>query len=160
VWRQLRAIVPLPGMVVVVVPASILLLGADADPGWGADWPLAALPVLLGLGLFALGLSLFVRTVLLFARVGEGTLAPWDPPTRFVAEGPYRRWRHPMITGVLFMLLGEAAALGSLWLLAWAAVFMAVNVVYLPLVEEPRLVRRFGRDYEEYMRQVPRWFPR
>jgi protein-S-isoprenylcysteine O-methyltransferase Ste14 len=160
VWRQLRAIVPLPGMAVVVVPATILLLGAEADPGWGADWPLAALPLLLGVGLFGFGLSLFVRTVTLFARVGEGTLAPWDPPKRFVAEGPYRRWRHPMITGVLFMLLGEAAGLGSLSLLAWAAIFITVNAIYLPLVEEPRLVRRFGREYEDYMRRVPRWLPR
>ena len=159
-WRQLRAIVPLPGMVVVVVPAAILLLGAGPDVGWGAGWPLGALPVLLGLALFAFGLTLFVRTVKLFARVGEGTLAPWDPPQRFVAEGPYRRWRHPMITGVLFMLLGEAAAFGSLSLLLWAGIFLAVNAVYLPLVEEPRLVRRFGREYEDYMRRVPRWLPR
>jgi protein-S-isoprenylcysteine O-methyltransferase Ste14 len=35
-----------------------------------------------------------------------------------------------------------------------------VNAVYLPLVEEPRLVRRFGREYEEYTRRVPRWLPR
>jgi protein-S-isoprenylcysteine O-methyltransferase Ste14 len=160
VWRQLRAIVPLPGMAVVVVPAAVLLIGAGPDVGWGADWPLAFLPVLLGLALFAFGLTLFVRTVTLFARVGEGTLAPWDPPQRFVAEGPYRRWRHPMITGVLFMLLGEAAVFGSLSLLLWAGIFLAVNAVYLPLVEEPRLVRRFGREYEDYMRRVPRWLPR
>jgi protein-S-isoprenylcysteine O-methyltransferase Ste14 len=61
---------------------------------------------------------------------------------------------------VLFMLLGEAAALGSLALLAWAGIFLAVNAVYLPLVEEPRLVSRFGREYEDYMRRVPRWLPR
>jgi protein-S-isoprenylcysteine O-methyltransferase Ste14 len=152
--------VPLPGMAVVVVPAAILLLGEGPDVGWGAGWPLGVLPVLLGLALFAFGLTLFVSTVRLFARVGEGTLAPWDPPQRFVAEGPYRRWRHPMITGVLFMLLGEAAAFGSLWLLLWAGLFLAVNAVYLPLVEEPRLVRRFGREYEDYMRRVPRWLPR
>jgi protein-S-isoprenylcysteine O-methyltransferase Ste14 len=147
-------------MAVVVVPATILLLGAEIHVGWRAGWPLGALPVLLGLALFALGLSLFIRTVTLFARVGQGTLAPWDPPRRFVAEGPYRRWRHPMISGVLFMLLGEAAALGALDLLAWAAIFLVVNAVYLPLVEEPRLVRRFGREYEDYMRRVPRWLPR
>jgi protein-S-isoprenylcysteine O-methyltransferase Ste14 len=160
VWRQLRAIGPLPGMAVLVLPSTIFLLGAEPHVGWGADWPLGALPVLLGLALFAFGLALFVRTVTLFARVGQGTLAPWDPPSRFVAEGPYRRWRHPMISGVLFMLLGEAAALGSLQLLAWAGIFLAVNAVYLPLVEEPRLVRRFGREYEDYMRRVPRWLPR
>jgi protein-S-isoprenylcysteine O-methyltransferase Ste14 len=58
------------------------------------------------------------------------------------------------------MLLGEATALGAPDLLAWAAIFLVVNAVYLPLVEEPRLVRRFGPEYEDYMRRVPRWLPR
>ena len=30
----------------------------------------------------------------------------------------------------------------------------------MPLVEEPGLVNRFGEDYEEYRRNVPRWVPR
>ncbi len=138
-------------MVTLVVPATILLLSEDAQVGWLA---------LAGVPLIGLGFALWLRTVILFARVGKGTLAPWDPPERFVAEGPYRHWRHPMISGVLLVLLGEAALFGSLPLLAWAGLFFAINAVYLPLVEEPRLVRRFGREYEDYMRRVPRWIPR
>ena len=46
-----------------------------------------------------------------------------------------------MITGVLLVLLGEAALFGSPWILAWAAAFFAVNAVWFPLVEEPGLVR-------------------
>jgi protein-S-isoprenylcysteine O-methyltransferase Ste14 len=37
---------------------------------------------------------------------------------------------------------------------------VAVNLLYLPLVEEPALVRRFGPDYERYMAEVGRWLPR
>jgi protein-S-isoprenylcysteine O-methyltransferase Ste14 len=40
------------------------------------------------------------------------------------------------------------------------AIFAATNAIYFPLVEEPGLGRRFGRDYEEYRRHVPRWVPR
>ena len=36
----------------------------------------------------------------------------------------------------------------------WLAAFVAVNALYLPLVEEPALVRRFGTDYERYMANV------
>jgi protein-S-isoprenylcysteine O-methyltransferase Ste14 len=32
--------------------------------------------------------------------------------------------------------------------------------VYMPLVEEPGLKRRFGEDYETYAANVPRWLPR
>jgi protein-S-isoprenylcysteine O-methyltransferase Ste14 len=61
---------------------------------------------------------------------------------------------------VVWVLLGEAALLGSLGILAWAGIFLAINAVWFPLVEEPGLVRRFGADYEEYSRKVPRWVPR
>lgn len=96
----------------------------------------------------------------LLATVGRGTLAPWDPTSRLVVRGPYRHVRNPMISGVLLVLLGEAAFLGSLPVLAWFAAVLAVNAVYFPLVEEPGLSRRFGEDYERYRANVPRWVPR
>src|SRR5215208_1937963 len=95
----------------------------------------------------ALGLLLMYQTISLFANVGEGTLAPWDPPRNFVVRGVYRYVRNPMISGVLFILLGEATLLGSLPLLAWFLVFFAVNATYIPLLEERQLARRFGGEY-------------
>jgi protein-S-isoprenylcysteine O-methyltransferase Ste14 len=151
IWRQLRAIGPLPATATIVVPAILVAAGGADVRWWG---------VLLGVPLIATGLSLMYRTIALFAHVGEGTLAPWDPPRKLVIEGPYRRWRHPMITGVALILLGEAALLGSTAILAWWAAFVAFNAVYLPLVEEPRLIRRFGDDYRDYRRRVPRFLPR
>jgi protein-S-isoprenylcysteine O-methyltransferase Ste14 len=61
---------------------------------------------------------------------------------------------------VLFVLAGEAIVVGSPPLAAWLALFFAVNAAYFPLVEEPRLERRFGDDYRAYRRNVPRWIPR
>jgi protein-S-isoprenylcysteine O-methyltransferase Ste14 len=63
--------------------------------------------VLIGVALIAAGLALWLWTLRLFIRIGEGTLAPWDPTRRLVVEGPYRRVRNPMITAVLAVLLGE-----------------------------------------------------
>ena len=99
-------------------------------------------------------------TVALFAGVGQGTLAPWDPTTRLVVRGPYRHVRNPMISGVLAVLLGEAALFGSLAVLAWWAFVFALNAVYFVLVEEPGLRERFGAEYEAYAARVPRWLPR
>ena len=160
VWRHLRAIGLLPGMVAVVIPALIVWSTEEINVGWGLPPVLTALPVLLGAALVAIGLLLIARTVALFAAEGGGTLAPWDPTSRLVVRGPYRHVRNPMISGVLCLLLGEAALLGAVPLLAWFGGVFAVNAVYLPLVEEPGLVRRFGADYESYRNQVPRWVPR
>ena len=65
-----------------------------------------------------------------------------------------------MIFGVFLILLGEAIVFASLPLLGWAILFIVVNMIYIPLVEEPGLVKRFGAEYEEYRRNVPRWVPR
>jgi protein-S-isoprenylcysteine O-methyltransferase Ste14 len=92
--------------------------------------------------------------------VGKGTLAPWDPTSRLVVRGPYRHVRNPMISGVLGILLGEAVLLGSVPLLVWFGLVLALNAVYMPLVEEPGLRSRFGEDYETYKANVPRWVPR
>jgi protein-S-isoprenylcysteine O-methyltransferase Ste14 len=148
VLRHLVAIALLPGTVTVLVPALLL---DDAELG-----PLAPL----GLVLLALGFGLWAWTVALFAMVGRGTLAPWDPTQRLVARGPYRRVRNPMITSVLASLLGEAALFGSWALLAWAAAVFAINHAYFLLVEEPGLRDRFGADYDAYAARVPRWIPR
>ena len=96
----------------------------------------------------------------LFARVGRGTLAPWDPTQRLVAVGPYRYLRNPMITGVATVLAGQALLTGSWILAAWMLAFVAVNFVYFVTVEEPGLERRFGDPYREYKARVPRWMPR
>jgi protein-S-isoprenylcysteine O-methyltransferase Ste14 len=159
VWRQLRAIGPLPGIVTVVIPLVLVLIWGT-EIGWGLDGAAAALPVLVGAGLIVPGLVLMRETIALFAREGEGTLAPWDPTRKLVVRGPYRWVRNPMITGVGLVLLAEALILGSIAILIEFGVFAFVNVIWMPLVEEPGLVRRFGDDYSEYRRAVPRWVPR
>ena len=155
----MRAAVLLPGTVTVPIPAVLLVIGG-AEIGWGLAGLSAALPLVAGAALVLAGLVVWYATLRLFARVGEGTLAPWDPTRKLVVLGPYRHVRNSMITGVLLVLLGEAALFGSPWILAWAAAFFAVNAVWFPLVEEPGLVERFGREYEDYRRAVPRWLPR
>ena len=60
-----------------------------------------------------------------------------------------------MISGVAGSLLGEATVLGSPWLVAWFGLFAAINAVYVPLVEEPGLARRYGHEYRVYRDHVP-----
>src|SRR5262249_55619353 len=107
-----------------------------------------------------LGLVLMVATIRLFVMVGKGTLAPWNPTQRLVVEGVYRCVRNPMISGVMSILLGEAVLAASLPLFIWFVIFVIVNAIYIPLAEEPGLAKRFGDDYLDYKRNVPRWIPR
>jgi protein-S-isoprenylcysteine O-methyltransferase Ste14 len=146
-------------MVALVVPA-LLVAGYRTDVGLGWPGPLSLVPVIAGAILILAGLRLWWHTIQLFVEVGRGTLAPWDPPRRFVVRGPYRLVRNPMISSLGMILLGEALLLGSGSILVLFAGFAIVNATYIPLVEEPGLRRRFGDDYEQYRRAVPRWIPR
>jgi protein-S-isoprenylcysteine O-methyltransferase Ste14 len=149
-WRHARAIA-LPGTVTVVVPAVLLASG-----GWDFE-PLRAAA---GVPLVCAGFALWLWTVRLFARIGRGTLAPWDPTERLVVEGPYAHVRNPMITGVLAVLVGEALVFGSTAIAIWAAAFAAINHVFFLAYEEPSVERRFGDKYRHYKENVPRWIPR
>lgn len=158
VLRHLLAIAILPLTVTVLVPAWIARrYGIVPAPGhpWG--------PILLqfaGVALICLGLVLVVASVWRFATEGKGTLAPWDPPRRFVVDGPYQFVRNPMISGVILVLFGEACALRSFPHCVWAVSFLGLNLLFIPMIEEPQLERRFGGSYREYRRHVRRFFPR
>lgn len=157
--RQIRSILALPSNATLTIPL-LLLWCFSWRPGFGGGLAAALVAGATGVCSVALGLTLMVTTLRLFARIGKGTLAPWDPTLHLVVEGPYRYVRNPMISGVGFVLLGEAFVMGSPALLAWFGVFMLLNMIYIPVSEEPGLVRRFGEEYSEYARHVPRWIPR
>lgn len=58
------------------------------------------------------------------------------------------------------MLVGEALMLLSPPHAMWAASFLVINLIYIPLLEEPMMKARFGGDYQEYCRHVHRFLPR
>ncbi len=154
-----KTIIALPGTVVVFIPAVILVVTKDSR--FHSE---IALPHQLGFWVALLsvciGLALSISTVALFIKYGEGTPAPWASPKKLVIRGPYRYVRNPMITGVLFILLAEVLLFRSWPLAVWMMLFFIGNTIYLPLIEEKALEKRFGDDYREYKAHVPRWVPR
>jgi len=133
-------------------------------PGWlglrvnaaAARWRwLAAVPS-------ALGFAVALRCIWGFGWTGRGTPAPMAPPQRLVVTGFYRYVRNPMYVGFaagwigLWIVFGHA----NLRVMAWvAAVALGVHL-FVVFYEEPTLRNKFGTDYEEYCRNVRRWWPR
>jgi len=158
ILRHLLSIAILPFTVTVIIP-SWLARRYHVSLTIGTTAPEIVLQVL-GVASLGVGLVLFAASLRQFAVRGKGTLAPWDPPKHLVVEGPYRYVRNPMISGVLFVLFGEALVLQSWPHGCWALIFLFINLVYIPLFEEPQLERRFGDSYVEYRRHVRRLLPR
>ena len=113
-----------------------------------------------GVLLIMVGLSILVVTIKSFHTYGKGTLAPWNPPKKLVITGLYKHMRHPMIGGVILVLIGESIIFQSLYHFMFVLLFIIGNVVYLNMIEEPQLIKRFGEQYIEYQQNVPSIIPR
>jgi protein-S-isoprenylcysteine O-methyltransferase Ste14 len=152
VVRTLIFTILVPGFWTVVLPNWLLPKGTKMDlRGAGA----------LGWLLIAAGAALYFACAFWgFAIRGKGTPLPLDPPRKLVVVGPYKVVRNPMYWAVAMVLVGEAALFHSVALVEWAAALLAAASLFVLLVEEPSLRQKFGEEYEEYCRRVPRWLPR
>lgn len=113
-----------------------------------------------GVIIMVAGLITMTITIISFIKIGKGTLAPWSPTGKLVIKGLYKYVRNPMILGAFTVLLGEALALHSNNILEWSGAFFLINTFYFIIYEEPNLEKRFGDDYRDYKKHVPRWLPR
>ena len=141
-----------PGMVAGVFP-RLLAAGRWRLPlPFGPARWLGVLPL-------ALGLVILGSTVVDFARLGRGTLAPWDAPHHLVHERLYACVRNPMYLGVLGCILGETVLWASGGVGAYLILIAFAFHVRVVAFEEPTLRRQFGKAFDDYLAAVPRWIP-
>jgi len=149
-----------PFNVMIVIPGLILWFSSQTGFLAPFHFSFDLVRGILGTLLIAAGVVITYSCVSLFTDHGDGTPAPWDPPKHLVVRGIYRNVRNPMMEGVFCILLGESLLFGSLPLFLWFLFFAVANILYIPLMEEPKLLRRFGDPYHLYMQNVSRWLPR
>jgi len=79
---------------------------------------------------------------------------------RLVRHGVYRTIRHPMYAAVFLFSAAQGLLLAN-WLAGWSA-FVAFAVMYLIRTprEERMLREHFGAEYDDYVRQTGRLWPR
>jgi protein-S-isoprenylcysteine O-methyltransferase Ste14 len=142
------------GFLLIFLPDRILSTTGILQPAALGIWQVV------GMLLGACGAALALACILTFVFVGRGTPAPFDPPRRLVAQGPYRLVRNPMYLGAGFALAGAALFYQSIPLLAYAGLFVLITHVFVVLYEEPILRQTFDTDYEAYCRRVGRWWPK
>jgi protein-S-isoprenylcysteine O-methyltransferase Ste14 len=91
----------------------------------------------------------------------KGSPIPFNPPPALVVNGLYRFVRNPMHLGWTVLLIGVAVLMQSFTLLViFIPLFILVHIIYLKLVEEKELEKKFGQAYIDYKKKVPMFFPR
>ena len=150
-FKSLLFLILAPGMVAGYIPLGLLRRGPQIEMGV-LGW--LALPPWL------IGITILLWSFWNFLAQGRGTPAPIDPPKELVATGFYRYTRNPMYVGVLLVIAGHFLWFGFWNVLIYAAVIFTAFNTFIAYYEEPTLRKKFGAAYEDYCRQVPRWFPR
>lgn len=151
--RNLAMIVVFPGTVAIYIPYRLL---TPIDVPRMSQWSLYQYPAAL---LILFGTGILLSCIWSFARIGRGTLAPFDETRRLIVVGLYRYLRNPMYIGVTLILLGQSWFFWSDRLLIYAGiVFVAFNTLVIAY-EENRLRYKYGNQYRRYCNSVGRWLP-
>jgi protein-S-isoprenylcysteine O-methyltransferase Ste14 len=112
------------------------------------------LTVQIVLGVVTLLLSGYLSLTGLYIVFGEVREKPG-----VIRKGVFGVVRHPIYLGEMLLYLGllffsTSLAAAAVWVIAIAFLH------YLSRHEEKLLLERFGKEYEQYMKDVPMYFPR
>jgi protein-S-isoprenylcysteine O-methyltransferase Ste14 len=142
-----------PGIVAGYVPWRICR--------WHVEAPLLGVSSLrlVGVLLIAAGLTVLLDSFARFALQGLGTPAPIFPTHHLVVSGLFRYVRNPIYIAVVSLILGQGLFFGSILVLEYGVVVFVGFYLFVLIYEEPTLLKSYGREYEEFCANVPRWIP-
>ena len=160
-WRRLGPVWTLSlvwGSVAVGMAALFQVREPLLATEFGTQYPLIVLGVLC-IVVASVGRVKLSRQLTARIAAGLPELAPERYPQRLLTEGVYARIRHPRYAQFLLVLLGYA--LFANYLALYVVFALWVGAAYLIVLFEERELRdRFGEEYVEYCRRVPRFLPR
>ena len=160
-WRKLGPTKAYPIFSVILVAMMVIIYQFRAPllrVHYGVSWPLTALASVLFLVSLALGL-LRTRRLGPAVMLGFPQLSAQDRPGTLITYGIYSYLRHPRYVEAGLGLVSVAFFANYLAVYVIAAAY--IPLIYLVvLLEERELRERFGEEYEQYCRRVPRFVPR
>jgi protein-S-isoprenylcysteine O-methyltransferase Ste14 len=160
-WRRLGPIRTYLIVLPLVVAFGLLLfrvrhrlLGADL----GMHWGLIAIAVVLYAGVIWLELQ-YWKHLSIATVTGFQELLPGPQKGKLMQHGIYRVVRHPRYLSAGIGVIANALIVDYVGV--YVLVLLLFPVGYLMLVfEERELLDRFGEEYRQYQREVPRLLPR
>jgi len=112
------------------------------------------LPLQLGKVWFYIGLVIFLIALVIslsatFISLGTSIDKPFT-------QGPYRYSRHPLYVAQTLIFISITIACLSWVFLLITVIMQSFHIIYAP-AEEQYCLKRYGKDYLEYMKRTPRW---
>jgi protein-S-isoprenylcysteine O-methyltransferase Ste14 len=115
--------------------------------------------------LLVIGLVYGIWSVIIQGTIGQG--GPLEignieisPKTKnLVVSGPYKYTRNPMLFGTLLIYLAFALFINSITSVALVSAIFVFMLTVVVKMEEGRLLKDFGNQYEEYRKTVSIFIP-
>ena len=150
----------------VIMPIITYIVGNWVDKALTLPkYPPFPYNLVFGFSIFASGLWLGIKSTRLLYMYGAGL--PWgearaiDQSSKLVTTGLYKYTRNPMVLGYSMLPVGMGFMFRSIGMTTIIpALVLIFNLVLVKLIEEPRLVKRFGDEYLEYRNRTPMLIPR
>jgi len=104
--------------------------------------------------------SLFLVFAIYLVRSGHRAISEdvLSSP-RLLTDGAFSRVRHPIyLAALLFYIMLIVLTLSMISMLVFAGIFLFCN--YIAAYEEKVLEQKYGQDYRDYKKSVPKWIPR
>lgn len=156
-YRNAFAHYGMPGLALIL--AAVVHAGYMNGPfvptGW---WTIVFLAA--GWFLLCFGALLWIRSVFVFGADNLALLYVYYPKDgQIIDSGIYRILRHPLYGAVLRVGIGLALLNGNANAIAFAILMPLGLFGWIRLVEEKELIERLGRQYLEYRKVTPAFWP-
>ncbi len=153
-------------LVIVLVPSIIYLITSLVDNVYRIEiirnsiikWIIIII-------LFVTGLIYGIWSLIVQNTIGKG--GPVEignieisPKTKnLVVSGPYKNTRNPMLFGAFLIYLAFALFLNSITAVVLVCAIFVFMLTVVVKMEEKRLLKDFGNQYEEYRKKVSMFIP-
>ena len=96
---------------------------------------------------FLIGIIIYISTIGYLRNVTAN---------EFFNKGPYRISRHPVYVSMIFIFVSVIITCLS-WVFLMLLTFLLIHLIIAAPAEEKYCLKRYGKEYQEYMKRSPRW---
>ena len=153
-------------LVIVLVPSIIYVITSLCDSVYRIEiiqnvairWIIIMILLVTGL-VYGIGSVIIQNTVGQGGPVEIGNIEISPKTKNLVVSGPYKYTRNPMLFGTFLMYLAFALFINSITAVVFVGAIFVFMLTVVVKMEEQRLLKDFGKQYEEYQKKVSMFIP-
>jgi protein-S-isoprenylcysteine O-methyltransferase Ste14 len=153
-------------LVIVLVPAIIYIITSLFDNVYRLEiiqnsiikWILIIILIVIGL-IYGIWSIIVQNSIGKGGPVEIGNIEISPKTENLVVSGPYKNTRNPMLFGTFSIYLAFALYINSITSVVLVSAIFVFMLTFVVKMEEKRLLKDFGNQYEEYRNKVSKFIP-